>query len=366
MATKKTSAVAKTDNKAIEASKIVVPEQLNELFAKVEATPDEASSILVAFGVPLTEAGVILQNYQRDEEGAIIVGENTIVVDSADQTELMAQARADRLKLKKIRTDVEKDRKKMKEGINRQGQMIDGVARYIREEIEPAEKYLQLQEDYIKIAEEKAAAERNAKRTAEIAELGADPAIYSLHDMSEDAYQALITTIKDANEARIAREKAEAEAEKAKAEAEAAENARIRAENEKLRAEAEAREAAAKVEREKAAAEQAKKDAELEAERAKVAAAEKAEADRIAAEEAEKARIAKEEADKKAAEEAAAKAAATAPDKVKLANFMLGLEQVRETKLPEVESDEAKEIVAYINAILERTVTTVNTKIEAL
>lgn len=317
----------------MQVANIQVPQVLVEKFEKLGVSNEEASALLTNFGVPLTEVGPILDSYKD------------IKVESAEDTEQQTKARETRLTLKKIRTGVENTRKNLKAEYLRKGDAIQAVANYIREAIEPAEAYLQLQEDFIKVQEEKALADRVATRTAKLVELGADATIYSLGDMSEDAFKSLVTGIIDANEAKAAREKAEAEA-AAKLEAERiAHEKELEAENEKLRKEKEEAD-------KKAADEKAKADAALAAEKAKSDALAKAAADKAAQEAAERAAAAKAEQDAIAAREAAAKAAALAPDKDKLIQFADGLMIVVNTRLPQVESDEAKEIVASIEKAL--------------
>ena len=121
-----------------------------------------------------------------------------IVVTDASQVTEMAMAREARKKFSQLRIDVEKARKAMKEQSLRKGQAIDAIARFLTSLITPIEDHLRLQEDFVKIQEEKKAEE------------------------------ARIAAEKKAEEERMAKEKAEAE-----------ERERIRLENEKLKKEAE-------------------------------------------------------------------------------------------------------------------------------
>lgn len=335
----KTAEVAKID--------ITVPEVLVERFKELQVSDDEASALLTNFGVPLVEVGEMLDKYKD------------IKVETAEDVEQQKAAREMRLKFKKIRTGVEKTRATMKADFLRKGNAIQAVANYIREEIEPAEAYLQLQEDFIKVQEEKAIAERIKKRTEILATLGSDPAVYSLGDMSEDAFESLVTGIKDANDAKAARERAEKEAaEKLEAERVARE-AELAAENAKLKAAQEAAEA-------KAAEERAAAQALLDAERAKSEALAKAAAEKAAQEAAEQAAKLKAEQDALEAQKAAARAAATAPDKEKILAFTKGLSIVAETRLPNVDSPEAIEIVQSIEEALHTFIGKVNERANKL
>ncbi|MGV9002379.1 MAG: hypothetical protein ACOH18_05505 [Candidatus Saccharimonadaceae bacterium] len=327
----KTTAVA-LKQKA-EVVKIQVPQVLVEKFEKLGVSEEEASVLLTNFGVPLNEVGPILETYLN------------IKVETAEDTEAQALARTTRLQLKKIRTGVENTRVDMKAEFLRKGDAIQAVANYIRDAIQPAETYLQEQEDFIKVQEEKAQADRIAKRTEVLVALEADPSIYSLGDMSEDAFESLITGIKDANEAKIAREKATKDAED-KLEAErVAHEQELAAENAKLKA------AQADAD-EKAAVAQRNADALLAAEKAKTDALAKAVADKEALEASQKAEALKAEQEAEAAKQAAQKAASLAPDKEKLVAFADGLMIVVNTRLPQVQSAEAKEQVLAIEKAL--------------
>lgn len=79
----------------------------------------------------------------------------SIVVTDSSQTTEMAMAREARLKFSKLRIDVEKSRKAMKEQSLRKGQAIDAIARFLVSLISPIEEHLKLQEDFTKIEEAK-------------------------------------------------------------------------------------------------------------------------------------------------------------------------------------------------------------------
>src|SRR3990167_8069103 len=88
-----------------------------------------------------------------------------IVVTSAEQTDMMKEARTTRIAVRDIRIEVEKRRKSMKEQSLREGKAIDGIANIIKAIIVPIEDHLLAQEEYIerqqqaemdRIAEERA------------------------------------------------------------------------------------------------------------------------------------------------------------------------------------------------------------------
>lgn len=180
------------------------------------------------------------------------------------------------------------------------------------------------------------------------------------------AYEASIAAEKKAEEVRIAKEKAEAEAREAqrlenirlKKEAEEKEKA-LAVEREKTRKENEERERLAEIERKKQAeilakqkAESDKKEAELRAK----AESERKERERLEKEiEAKRQKAEKEKADQIAAEKKAAKA----PDKVKLIALS---ESISSIVMPEVKSEEAKKIIDNVLILLQKTVTYLNEK----
>lgn len=236
-----------------------------------------------------TKAKYILEKFQDYFE---IASEwekkaKAIVVTKPTQTAEMEMARTGRLFLKEKRVAVEKARKELKEQALREGKAIDGIANVLKALIVPIEEYLDQQEHFVEIQEEK---KREAMR---------------------------LEVEKRIEEERIAKEKEEAEA---------LEKARI--ENECLKKEA--------IEREKkAAAERKKQEAKLVKERA-AREAERKEAEKKARIEREKqekklaAERAKAEKERKAAEEKArterekakAKAEAERKEKERLAEIL--------------------------------------------
>ncbi|WP_064256349.1 hypothetical protein [Rhodococcus sp. HS-D2] len=279
----------------------LLPANFQDKLPAYRVEPEEAQALLIEYGAPFTEAGEILSTYE------------TIKVTDEDDKATMKLAREKRLELRKVRVSVENKRKELKADIVKRGHAIDGVARFVKEVIAPAEEYLQLQEDYAKIREAQRKADRIAKRTEALSPYPVSPAHYDLEGMSDEDFDALVISLENERQARIAAEaKAKAEAE-ARAEAERIEQERIRAENARLKAEA-------------------------EAERAKREELERAERERKAAEEAEK----------RQAEETA-RAERLAPDRDKLLRFGRALETIRTEKLPTVTSEEAAAVVAQID-----------------
>lgn len=155
---------------------------------------ENAKQLLEAFGAPFEEAGEILKDYK------------TIVVTDAKQTDLMNKARTKRLALKKTRVEVEHKRKELKADILKTGQAIDSVAKFVKQVIEPAEEYLQLQEDFAAIQEARRLEERKAKRIEKLSKYTDDVSAYNLDEMTDESFNRLIDMLTDIK----AREEAEA------------------------------------------------------------------------------------------------------------------------------------------------------------
>lgn len=186
----------------------------------------------------------------------------SIVVTNESQTAEMNMAKAGRLFLAKKRIDVERTRKELKEQSLRKGQVIDSIAKFLVSLIEPTEKYLKEQEDFVKIQEEKKLEELRVELE------------------------------KKEEQERIEKEKSEKE-----------EQEKIRIENENLRKEAVEREKAIELERQKQQeelkAKQAEADATLKKEREEYRI-KQAELEEISRKEREEsARLAKIEQDKR-------------------------------------------------------------------
>jgi len=339
-----------------------------------------------------------------------------LVVNDISQKEEMKQAKEARLALKRIRTSAENKRKELKEESLRTGKAIDVMANIIKFLIVPIEEDLKAKEDFEKIYNEKLAAELLEKRSSELEKYDVETSFYKLGEMPEESYDQLLENSKLAFNARIEAERKAEEDRIKKEEDDRLEQERIkkendarieaqRLENEKLKKEAEAREKADKerehknevrneemrpyikfirdyekmlnlsdadykkelsevvagakehyrYEREQAAklkAEKEKQDAILRKERE---AREKIESELKAKKDAELKAI-KEAEDKakadKLARDKAEKEAELAPDKNKLENLA---KEISEISLPELKSDEAKEVLRKVQVLLYKT-----------
>lgn len=181
-------------------------------------------------GLEKTKAQILLDNFKNYFEVAAKweAQAKTIKVISENQESDMKIARVGRLELRDMRITLEKKRKELKEQSLREGKAIDGIANALKAVIIPIEEYLEQQEKFVEIQENK---KREAMR---------------------------IEIEKKLEEERIAKEKAEEE-----------ERLRIKLENEKLKKEAEQREKLLFEERAKAEAERKKQDETLRLEREK-------------------------------------------------------------------------------------------------
>ena len=314
-----------------------------------------------------------------------------IVVTDESQTDLIKQARDMRLAFRSDRLRIENTRKDLKEQSLREGQLIDGIARTLKEKIEPAEKHLEAQEKFIELRAIERKEKLRAERTQELlaVEYNLTPDI-DLANMHPAVYASLLSTAKnlkaeldqaaaDAEAERIrlerervereaalaaenerlqiAQEKARKEAEKKAAEHKKAQEAAVRQaaeaakERRRLEAEIKEKEEAARKEKARLEAEIARKEEEVAAkERARI----EAENARIAKEQAEKERIEREAAEEKARKEAAEREAAAAPDRQKLMTWLVDLQPN-----PPIFADEAINAIAQgvakdITAIIRR------------
>lgn len=314
--------------------------ELQVILNEQQVAKENAAILLAAFGAPFEEAGEILATYKD------------LKVTDVNDFATMAEARDLRLKLKEIRVSVEKKRKELKEDSLRTGKAIDSVAKKVKEEIEPAEKYLEEQEKFAEIKAAEAKAKVTTQRLTKLAEYTTDVTVYSVEDMSVEQFDTLVAGLEAQKQQRIKEEKEAEAARLAEIEAEKKRQAEIEAENAKLKAEAEAREKALEKEREaerkKQAEIDAKRDAEIQAER------EKAEAERLKREEVERKQREQEEIQARIKAEAEAKEleAMLSPDKDKLIAFANALDMIRREKLPAVKTKQAQEVVDQIDTAL--------------
>lgn len=288
-------------------------------------------------------------------------------LDKVNPTEAHAKtARENRLKLVKVRTAAEDQKKADKEMILIEGKLIDGLFNVVKNTASLTEaEYAEIE----RFRERKEAEEKESVKNArlsilETAGIEVDLKYVDIASMPQNVFDQFFEDQKTAVQARIEKERT-AEAERIEAEKKAEEE---RKERERLEAE---RIEAQRLENEKLKAEAEKREAELVKERAeqkrlsdiaaKEAAELKSENDRIAnelrkqkeekdlADQQEKQRIETEEYEKLAKE----KAALSAPDKEKVNALFLSIKAIT---IPDFATDEykaiGKEVKSGIDIIL--------------
>lgn len=318
--------------------------ELSTILEEQNVAQENAKMLLSAFGAPFEEAGEILKDYRFDDDGNLIPTKETIAVTQEDQFDLMAEASDKRKALKKIRSSVENKRKELKADSLRTGQAIDSIAKRVKNAIEPAEKYLEMQEKFAELKQAEREAKLKTERVEKLLAYTDDISLYNIDSMNQEQFDSLLASLKSAHEAAIEAEK-KAEADRlAAAEAEKKRQAEIEAENIKLKKEAEAieaeRAAERKAEQEKLDKIQAEKDAEIKAEREKREAIEAEQAAKLAL-----------ESKQKADAEEARREALLAPDKNKLIEFA---NQIDAIELPNVQNREAGKLLDETQDFLDR------------
>lgn len=289
----------------------------------------------------------------QEARGLVELAKDIKVTDEND-IETMQLAREKRLALKEIRVTVEKTRKELKEQSLREGRAIDGAANIIKALIVPVEEHLEQQEKFAELLEEKRLNERYQNRLNLLAPYVSDTSLYKLKEMSDAAFDNLLTDCKTAHEQKIAAEQ-KAEAERLELErkqkvfndrkfelvkySDFVEIAELTIDSTQEQFEKLKQQALAGYEKHKAAQEELRKQAEADR-----IAKEKAEAALKAQQEAQ----AKKEADERAklvaeqqAKEKAERDEMLAPDRVKLLKFAT----LEGLTLPAVKSNEAQKIV---------------------
>jgi hypothetical protein len=220
-----------------------------------------------------------------------------------------------RLDLVKIRTGADKERKRLKADALAFGKAIDGANNQLVELITPLEEQLEAAEKFAERREAERKAKLKTDRETAIAPYGLDITFYNFGEMSQEAFDQILSMAKTAQEAKIAAAKKTEEERIAKEKAEAEERERIRVENERLRREAAERERIAAEERAKAEAE--RRAIEEKARKEREAAEAKLRAEREAAEAKLRAERAAAEAAAKAEREKAEKAQREAAEKAR-------------------------------------------------
>jgi hypothetical protein len=295
------------------------PENFLAELAKKKIEKSEVKPILEDFSVSVSLFAIAEQA-------------RSIVVTDESQTDLMAQARELRLKLKAERVRIGKSKDEIKEPYLRKTQVIDGVHLIIKRMFEAEEEYLQQQEDFAKVREEQRIQElANIRREQLLAFNCEVSAISSLGSMSDSAFELMLSGAKAVHEENLAELARQEQEEKDRL----AREAELKAENDRLRLEKE--ESDRKVEAERLARQQVEDQARRDRE-----AAEQKERDRVAAEDAERQRQAAE-----------AQAKLLAPDREKLLAYAQEISKLRDDA-PTMSTDATRAALDMFRADLVR------------
>jgi hypothetical protein len=133
----------------------------------------------------------------------------SIVVTDEKQLDLMEQAKEGKKLLKAKRIEIEKKRKLLKEQSLNEGRLIDSIAKHLTSLIEPAEKYLELQEKYAETKEweRKQSLKRERYLLLEPYFDVIDPNTIQLDIISEEAFTTILNGAKYGLEQKRAEEK---------------------------------------------------------------------------------------------------------------------------------------------------------------
>lgn len=232
-------------------------------------------------GIEISKAQSYAMKFAPYMQKVTEVSEQAKVINYAEPSDKDAQlARELRLQLVKNRTASDGVKEENKRSILTEGRLIDSLYNVVKHASELTEGELMKVEKHREMQVAKEKAELKFKRHQMLIDYCDNPEMFPLGDMTQEAFDNLLTGQKLAHEAKLeAARKAEEEriekervAEIARLEHEA-EQQRIREENDRLKKEAEEKEAARKAERETAekalAAERAKVEAEKKAAEAK-------------------------------------------------------------------------------------------------
>lgn len=154
----------------------------------------------------------------------------TIVVTKPEQKTEMKMAKEGRIFLKNKRIEVEKARKHLKEQSLQEGRTIDGIANSLKALIEPIETYLEEQEKFIEIQENKRKELLKAERIKKFEGIEFDFTGYDFGVIEEEAFQNILSSAIAAHNKKI-EDVLRAKEERIEKEKEAE---RLRLENEKI------------------------------------------------------------------------------------------------------------------------------------
>jgi len=308
----------------------------NELVKLVETTQLEKP-----------KAQVVMEQFNQffDQVSEYEAKARSIEITDISQIKEMKEARDIRLNLKDIRVNAEKVKKQLKENILVEGRFIDGCYNLIAGTVKPIEDSLLEKEKFVERLEQERLEKIRAERFNQLAVVDVDGSFYDLVNMNDQAFNQLLQNSGMAYEARKEAEKQAEEQRIANEKAEAEERARLKADNDRLQKEAEEKDRIIKLEREKIEKENAERLAKEEAERKAIEAErQKLEAERLRIQNEQKA---KEEAEnkKRLEEEQIKKSIAMMPDKNKLITLANNIDKM---ELPELNSIESIQLLSQV------------------
>lgn len=314
------------------------------ILQEMELAPEQSKTLLDSFGDLFVEAHKLV----AQSKGINVVRE--------DQVAEMAEAKAIRIRLMKIRTQAEKTKKMIKEPYLRGAQAAQDIYNDIKSITEPEEERLYDQEKFAELAEQARVEKRLSDRTTALARYVDDVSVYSLRDMPDDVFGRLVDDCRMVYEAKVEKARKEEEERIENAKAEAKRQKEIEAENARLKQEAEDRAKVEKVRQEEADAKIRR--AQEGKERAERALKDQKEKEQKRLDEI--ARKEKEEEEKKMLEE---RERLLAPDKKKL---MMLADDLEKYAMPALSSQEAQDISWEAEVMIQRTVEYIREKSRGL
>ena len=161
-----------------------------------------------------------------------------LVVNDITEKDKMREARVARLALRAIRVDADKVRKALKEDSNKYNKAVQSIYNFIEGRIAPLEEHLEQQERFEEVQLKKEREALKDERLKLFAQYSNDGELFNLGELSQESFDSLYGTIKQAHEVKIAAEIKAIEEAQVKAKLESEEREKQRAEIEQLKADA--------------------------------------------------------------------------------------------------------------------------------
>jgi hypothetical protein len=166
----------------------------------------ELEVVIKESGLEKSQGDVILESFTSfiKEFNQLEASAAGISITDVSQKEDMLKAREIRLALKTIRVNTESTRKSLKEKALREGKAIDGIANIVKALIIPVEEYLESQEKFIENLE---IANKNkviSERTNQLSQYVEDISLYNFAELSDEAFNNLLLSVKKAFDVREA------------------------------------------------------------------------------------------------------------------------------------------------------------------